>query len=214
MELIDKLSDIRRDYTKESFNEKSADANPFIQFKVWFQDAVDIEMLEPNAFVLSTVSAEGKPSSRVLLLKNVDERGFIFYSNYESRKGQEIDGNPNAAFLFYWDKLERQVRIEGKLEKVTFDESNTYFQTRPYASRLGAWASRQSEVLKNRFTLMRKVAELMVKYKTEVPLPPFWGGYRLIPDYFEFWQGRASRLHDRIAYRKHAEVWEKVRLYP
>ena len=214
MQLIDKLSDIRRDYTKESFNEKSADANPFIQFKQWFQDAVDIKMLEPNAFVLSTVSAENKPSSRVVLLKNADERGFVFFTNYESRKGLEINENDNVSFLFYWDKLERQIRIEGVLEKISAEESNAYFQTRPYSSRLGAWASKQSEVLKSRFTLMRKVAELMVKFKTDVPLPPFWGGYRLLPEYFEFWQGRSSRLHDRIAYKKNNSNCERFRLYP
>jgi len=214
LELINKLSDIRRDYTKESFSEKTALANPFEQFKIWFEEAVGAEMLEPNALVLSTVGKNMKPSSRVLLLKNVDERGFIFYTNYESRKGREIEENPNASILFYWDKLEKQVRIEGILEKITSEESYTYFQTRPYSSRLGAWASKQSEVLKSRFTLMRKVAELMIKYKNDVPLPPFWGGYRLIPDAFEFWQGRASRLHDRIKYSKNTTSWKIERLSP
>ncbi len=214
MDLIENLSDIRHDYTRGSFTEKNALKDPFEQFKSWFQDAIAVKMLDPNALVLSTATKEGKPSSRVLLLKNVDERGFVFFTNYEGRKGKEIDENPNVSMLFYWDKLERQIRIEGKLEKITPEESDAYFQTRPYSSRLGAWASKQSEVLKSRFTLIRQVAEYMFKFKNDVPLPPFWGGYRLIPEVFEFWQGRSSRLHDRIRYFKEGDSWKTERLYP
>jgi pyridoxamine 5'-phosphate oxidase len=148
------------------------------------------------------------------LLKNYDERGFVFFTNYESRKGIELNENPYATLLFFWDKLERQIRIEGSIEKITEEESGDYFQTRDYTARIGAWASEQSKPLSGRFKLMRKVISLMTKYPKEVPLPPFWGGYRLIPDVYEFWQGRQSRLHDRIRYFKDGEIWRKERLYP
>jgi pyridoxamine 5'-phosphate oxidase len=188
--------------------------NPFIQFEKWFDEAIKAEMLEPNAMVLSTVSNENKPSSRVLLLKKLDDKGFIFFTNYESRKGNEIANNPNASLLFYWDQLERQIRIEGIIEKITFEESDDYFQTRPYTSRIGAWASKQSQLLKSRTILVKDAAFLMAKYKTHVPLPPFWGGYRLIPTAIEFWQGRDSRLHDRIKYELIENEWQICRLYP
>ncbi len=208
------ISKIRREYNSGSFNEANAEKDPFTQFKTWFDDAMSVNLIEPTAMILSTSSKEGVPSSRVLLLKHFDSRGFVFFSNYESRKGREIEINPNAAMLFFWDRLERQIRIEGTVEKISQEESNEYFQTRPYKSRLGAWASKQSEILPKRFTLIRKVASLMLKYPVNVPLPPFWGGYRLIPNTFEFWQGRENRLHDRIRYQKSGEDWIISRLYP
>ncbi|MCX7735948.1 MAG: pyridoxamine 5'-phosphate oxidase [Candidatus Kapabacteria bacterium] len=214
MSIFESLDNLRRDYTKDSFNEKTALKNPFEQFKVWFDDAVNYPMMEPNAMALSTVNSEGKPSSRIVLLKRYDENGFVFFTNYESRKGKELEKNPYASLLFYWDRLERQIRIEGITEKISNEESDDYFQSRPYESRLGAWASKQSEVLPSRFTLIREVAKLLVKYPAKVPLPPFWGGYRLKPDVFEFWQGRPSRLHDRIRYSKRGELWVIERLYP
>lgn len=209
------ISSIRHDYGKFKLDEKTINKNPFEQFEIWFNQALEGDFADPNAFALSTVNGEGKPSSRILLLKGFDERGFVFYTNYESRKGQELQINPNAAMLFFWDKFERQVRIEGRIEKLTAEESNQYFQSRPYTSRLGAWASEQSKVLKSRFSLMRKVAMLMLKYPTNVPLPPHWGGYRLIPEQFEFWQGRPSRLHDRFRYSLLPQGdWQIDRLYP
>ena len=214
MSIFESLDNLRKDYTKDSFNEKTAQKNPFEQFKVWFDDAVNFPMMEPNAMALSTVSSDGRPSSRIVLLKRYDENGFVFFTNYESRKGKELETNPYASLLFYWDKLERQIRIEGITEKISIEESDDYFQSRPYESRLGAWASKQSEVLPSRFTLIREVAKLLVKYPAKVPLPPFWGGYRLKPDMFEFWQGRPSRLHDRIRYSNRGGLWIIERLYP
>ena len=214
MSVIDSLFQLRRDYTKGKFDETTASDSPFEQFKIWFQDAMDAGLTEPNAMIVSTVSKENKPSSRVLLIKKVDDKGFAFFTNYESRKGMEIENNPSGSILFYWDKVERQVRIEGRIEKVTPEESDEYFQTRPYESRLGAWASKQSQILTSRFKLLKEVAIIMSKYPVHVPLPPFWGGYRLVPEYFEFWQGRESRLHDRIVYEKINNSWNKMRLYP
>ncbi|MBI5324104.1 MAG: pyridoxamine 5'-phosphate oxidase [Ignavibacteriae bacterium] len=209
------ISNLRRDYTKGSFSEKSAKVNPFEQFKLWFDEMLTMEMLEPTAFVLSTSTKEGKPSSRVLLLKQFDESGFVFYTNYDSRKGKELAENPFGAMLFFWDKLERQVRIEGRIEKLSLEESDKYFQTRPYTSKLGTWASKQSSPLSSRFKLIRKVVQYMTKYPVNVPLPPNWGGYKLIPTAFEFWQGRESRLHDRLQYNKNDKGnWIITRLYP
>ncbi len=212
---MNNLEDIRRDYRKYKLDEDSVNQNPISQFNLWMENAVSSELIEPTAFVLSTVNKDSKPSSRVLLLKGIDDKGLIFYTNYESRKGTELAENPNAAMLFFWDILERQVRIEGQVEKLSYEESEQYFKSRPYTSRLGAWASKQSQVLKSRFTLMRKVAMLMMKYPVNVPLPEFWGGYRLIPEYFEFWQGRESRLHDRIRYYNQTDgIWQIDRLSP
>lgn len=212
--MIEKLFDLRRDYTSRQFNESIAKDSPFEQFKLWFDEVSQTNFLEPNAMVLTTANKDAKPSSRVLLLKQFDENGFVFFTNYESRKGREMAENPNANLLFYWDILERQVRIEGTVSKISRAESEEYFKTRPYTSRLGAWASKQSEPLKTRFTLIREVAKIMSKYPLEVPLPPFWGGYRLVPTQFEFWQGRSSRLHDRIQYFLENDSWKKIRLYP
>ncbi len=209
------LQSLRKDYGKGAFNEKVALNNPIEQFKLWFDEALKSSIQEPNAMVLTTASKEGIPSSRVVLLKAFDERGFVFYTNYNSKKGRELQENPHACLLFYWDILERQVRINGIVEKISEEESNEYFQTRPYLSKIGAWASNQSEPLSSRFALMRKVFQFTLKFPNYVPLPPHWGGYRLIPNYFEFWQGRESRLHDRICYELQSDnSWKKYRLYP
>lgn len=211
---MEDVSQIRRDYKKNKLDEHSVPIEPFSFFDKWMQEALQGNFLEPTAFVLSTVSKDNKPSSRVLLLKGYDETGFMFYTNYTSKKGQDIESNDNVAMLFFWDQYERQIRIEGKVEKLTQEESNNYFQSRPYTSRIGAWASKQSQILKSRFTLIRAAAKYMLKYKTEVPLPEFWGGYKVKPVSIEFWQGRESRLHDRIKYIKNNDNWEIVRLYP
>lgn len=213
--LLKVLQSLRRDYTQGKFNESTAKDDPHEQFAEWFNEALHSNFLEPNAMVVSTVGKDNIPSSRVVLLKKFDKSGFVFYTNYESQKGIEIEVNPNVSLLFYWDKLERQVRITGKAHKISTEESNEYFATRPYLSKIGAWASRQSSPLKSRFTLMREVANITLKFPFEVPLPPFWGGFRVVANYFEFWQGRPSRLHDRIAYYLQSNgTWKKQRLYP
>ena len=208
------LSQLRRDYGKFFLNEESIDKDPFNQFQAWFDEALKGDFPDPNAFVLSTAGKDCKPSSRVLLLKGFDHRGFVFFTNYESRKSREIAENPKGSMLFFWDKLERQVRIEGIIEKISHEDSETYFKTRAYLSRLGAWASEQSRPLKSRFALMRKVALAAIKFPSEVPLPPHWGGYILRPEGFEFWQGRSNRLHDRFSYKLSNGNWEIWRLYP
>lgn len=214
MSIFKSLFDMRRDYGKTAFNEDVAEKNPFNQFENWFNEAIEAEFLDVNAMTVSTSTKNGVPSSRVVLLKSWNQSGFVFFTNYKSRKGRELDENPHASILFFWDKLERQIRIDGIVEKISEVESDNYFKTRPYESRLGAWASNQSAVLKSRFTLLREVAGLMIKYPVDVPLPPFWGGYRLIPIEFEFWQGRPSRLHDRIRYKKEFDNWIIERLSP
>ncbi|MGQ9819499.1 MAG: pyridoxamine 5'-phosphate oxidase [Candidatus Kapaibacteriales bacterium] len=209
------LYHLRREYDKESFSEKNSKDDPFEQFEIWFKQVLEENFLEPTAMVLSTATKDGIPSARVVLLKRFDREGFVFFTNYNSQKGREIAENPNASLLFYWDRLERQVRINGVIIQIQPEESDEYFQTRPYFSKIGAWASKQSEPLKSRFALLREVVRYSLKFPNYVPLPPFWGGYRLIPNYFEFWQGRKSRLHDRIAYRKNPDgSWTKQRLSP
>ena len=208
------LFDLRQDYARGKFDEKSLMTNPFEQFDKWFTEAVDAGAPEPNALVLSTATPDGKPSSRVLLLKSFDERGFVFFTNYEGRKGEEISANPYGSMLFFWQSLERQVRIDGRIEKISTEDSEKYFVTRPYTSRVGAWASKQSRPLKSRYTLIKEVAKLMAKYPINVPLPPFWGGYRLVPEEIEFWQGRPSRLHDRFRYTLTDGLWTPTRLAP
>jgi len=211
---MEDVSQIRKDYKKFKLDIESTSDNPFEQFNKWMDDALNGGFLEPTAFVLSTVSIDNKPSSRVLLLKGIEPDGYIFYTNYESRKGNELKHNNNAAMLFFWDKFERQVRIEGKIEKINREQSQKYFNSRPYTSQIGAWASEQSKELKSRFTLLRRAAQYMLKFKNQVPLPDFWGGYKLFPDRFEFWQGRESRMHDRIVYLIENGKLYKKRLYP
>lgn len=209
-------ADLRQEYIAKEFDMKDCDLNPFTQFEKWFADIMRLNIPDPNAFILCTSTKEGKPSSRIMLLKGVDDKGFVFYTNYLSRKSKEILQNPNAAFLFFFKELHRQVRIEGKLEKVSREESEEYFKSRPLESRIGAWASIQSSVITNRQELEDKVKKYTEEYSNkEVPLPDFWGGFRLIPEYFEFWQGRESRLHDRIAYTKSSgKSWKIERLSP
>ncbi|MCW3101723.1 MAG: Pyridoxamine 5-phosphate oxidase [Bacteroidetes bacterium] len=208
------INSLRHDFLKESLDEKDVHKNPVTQFSKWFREAVDAKVNEPNAMSLSTVSAEGKPSSRIVLLRNFDESGFVFYTNYTSRKGEEIMANPNAALLFFWPELERQVRIEGVLKKQTEADSDLYFNSRPRGSRLGAWTSTQSKVIANRTVLDEEYAKLDKKYRGEVPRPPHWGGYVLAPRSIEFWQGRPSRLHDRILYTLENDDWKIERLAP
>ena len=211
------IASLRRSYSLQSLEENQVAANPFDQFKTWFDQALAGQITEPNAMTLATVNSDGRPSARTVLLKGFDERGFVFYTNYLSRKGQEIAENPFGALLFCWLDLERQIRIEGKIEKVSPEESLAYFITRPKSSQIGAWASPQSQVIPGRKVLEDKQAELSETYAASesLPLPPHWGGYVLRPDYFEFWQGRESRLHDRVVYSKNEDKnWVINRLAP
>lgn len=211
------LADMRRDYTRDGLSEEQAPSEPFALFQSWFDDAVKTEQLpvEPNAMTLATVDEQGHPHCRVLLLKGLDERGFTFFSNYESAKGQHLAARPFAAMTFFWPALERQVRIEGRVEKVSAEESDAYFQVRPLGSRIGAWASPQSRVIRDRGELQQLLAETEQRFLDQAPeCPPHWGGYRLLPERIEFWQGRASRLHDRLNYRLVEGGWQRERLAP
>ena len=209
------LARVRKEYSRHALDETGVDLNPLVQFHRWYKEANEAELSEPNAMVLATASLEGRPSARIVLLKGADERGFMFYTNYEGRKSIELTANPQAALLFFWGQLERQVRIEGTVERTTKQESEEYFKTRPLESRLSAWASKQSSVVPSRDFLEQKLLDLRLRYTSqEIPLPPFWGGFRLQPEVFEFWQGRENRLHDRIRYSLHGGVWEIERLSP
>ena len=211
------LADMRRDYTRDGLSEAQAPLEPFALFEQWFADAVKTEQLpvEPNAMTLATVDAEGRPHCRVLLLKGLDARGFTFFSNYDSAKGRHLAANPYAAMTFFWPSLERQVRIEGRVERVTADECDAYFQVRPLGSRLGAWASPQSRVIADRAELEALLAETEQRFLDRAPhCPPHWGGYRLLPERIEFWQGRSSRLHDRLNFRLQGANWLRERLAP
>lgn len=189
-------------------------ADPFVFFHDWYKEAFEKGEREPNAMVLSTVNDEHKPSSRILYLKELSTEGFVFFSNYNSRKGKDVQANWYASVLFFWPGLERQVRVEGIIEKVSAETSDAYFASRPRGSQLGAWASHQSETLENRSELEARLSELAEKFPLEVPRPPHWGGYVLLPEHFEFWQGRPSRLHDRICYQKQGDTWDIHRLNP
>ena len=208
------LAALRKDYARETLDEGAVDRDPMKQFAAWMAEAIGAQVPEPTAMTVSTVGANARPSARICLLKGADARGFVFFTNYESRKGRELAKNPAAALTFMWKELERQVRIEGAVEKVTAEESSAYYLTRPLGSRIGAWASPQSEAIENRGWLERRWAELSAKYGESPACPPHWGGYRVIPDYLEFWQGRQSRLHDRIVYKREGERWAIARLAP
>ena len=211
------LSDMRRDYTRDGLCESQAPLDPFKLFRQWLSQAVETEQppVEANAMTLATVDADGRPHCRVLLLKGLDEQGFTFFGNYESAKGEQLAARPFAAMTFFWPGLERQVRIEGRVERLSSEESAAYYQQRPLGSRLGAWASPQSRVVADRSALQQLVAVTEARFAgQEPPCPPLWGGYRLLPDRLEFWQGRPSRLHDRLNYRLNDGQWLRERLAP
>ena len=198
----------------EELKKPTVDKNPVKQFAKWYKTVLKSGLKEPTAMTLATASKGGVPSARTVLLKGYDEKGFLFFTNYGSRKGRELSENPFAELLFYWMDLRKQVRISGRVEKISKEESKKYFKTRPLNSQIGAWVSRQSEIIPDRKFLEEKYKEYSEKYKEDVPLPPFWGGFRLIPERFEFWQGRENRLHDRICYLKKNGEWEIMRLAP
>lgn len=209
-----KIADLRQEYMRESLDETDAADDPLVQFDAWFNEAIRAEMPMLNAMTLATVSATGQPAARIVLLKGVDARGFVFYTNYESRKGRELAVNPRAALLFYWIELEREVRVEGRVEQVTARESDEYFASRPLGSRHAAIASPQSAVVANRTVLEHRFAEADRMHGDTPARPPHWGGYRLLPDAIEFWQGRPNRLHDRLLYTRAAGGWTITRLAP
>jgi pyridoxamine 5'-phosphate oxidase len=208
------VAHLRKDYSLKSLDERDVDPDPLAQFGKWLDEAIRAEALEPTAMNLSTVDARGRPAGRIMLLKGVDDRGFVFFSNYGSRKGRDLAAHPSAALTFLWKELERQVRVEGAIEKVDAAESDAYYEVRPLGSRIGAWASPQSDVVESRLWLESRVEEFSAKFGEHPPRPPHWGGYRVIPDALEFWQGRQSRLHDRIAYRLENGKWARSRLAP
>ncbi len=208
------LADLRRDYARESLTERDVDPDPIRQFEKWFEQAQRSEMIEPNAMTLATSTRDGRPSARVVLLKSVSANGFVFFTDYRSRKGSELEANPFVSLCFWWGDLQRQVRVTGTVARATREESEAYFHTRPHGSQIGAWASHQSASLDSRETLEKEVARLEREHLGEVPLPPHWGGYRVTPDSIEFWQGRPSRLHDRIVFARESGKWKIGRLSP
>ena len=209
------LADLRKSYERAELDETASDADPLKQFEAWLQQALSAQVPEASAMTLATVGDGGRPSTRVVLLKGCDARGLVWYTNYESRKGRELADHPFAALQFHWVELERVVRIEGRVQKVDDAESDAYFRSRPLDSRIGAWASPQSQVIPSRATLVANAAKFGARYALNPPRPPHWGGYRLVPDRWEFWQGRKSRLHDRLRYRlDEASQWVRERLAP
>ncbi len=208
------IADLRKSYERGELDESASLADPLQQFDLWMKQALSAELPEPNAMTVATVGADGRPSTRVVLIKGYDERGIVWFTNYDSRKGQELAGHPYAALQFHWVELERVVRIEGRVEKVDAAESDAYFKTRPLDSRIGAWASPQSRVIESRAVLVANAARYGAQFLLNPPRPPHWGGYRLVPDRWEFWQGRKSRLHDRLRYRQDGGQWVRERLAP
>jgi pyridoxamine 5'-phosphate oxidase len=211
----DKIANLRREWSSRKLDESNVNSNPIGQFSEWMQEAIDADLLDVNAMTLATADKNGVPSARIVLLKSIDKKGLVFFTNYESNKGKDLAENPKASVVFFWKELERQVRVTGTVERILKKESEEYFKSRPYESQISAWASNQSSEVKSRKELEEKFAELKNKYPVKkVPLPDFWGGYRINPDRFEFWQGRPNRLHDRIAYIKERGKWKIVRLAP
>ncbi|MDA0635041.1 pyridoxamine 5'-phosphate oxidase [Nonomuraea sp. MCN248] len=208
------LAGLRRSYVGEPLLETAVAADPVVQFTTWFQEALEAGLPEPNAMVVATASAGGRPSARTVLLKEYDERGFVFYTNYESRKGRDLAENPRASLLFPWHPIRRQVRVEGTVTRLSHEESAAYFASRPYGSRIGAWASRQSAVVRSREVLDARYEELSARWPEEPPVPDFWGGYLVTPREVEFWQGRMDRMHDRLRYRRGQGGWVLERLAP
>lgn len=214
-ELSSKIAQLRQEYSAEPLTKESVDKNPFQQFENWFNEALKAEILEPNAMTLATASKDGLPSARTVLLKHFDDKGFTFFTNYGSTKAKELEENPNAALLFAWLPLQRQIKIQGRAEKISTADSLKYFMSRPEGSQLGAWVSEQSSVISSRSLLANKLEEMKQKFKNkEIPLPSFWGGYKVIPTKIEFWQGQPSRLHDRIQFKLVDGDWKIERLAP
>ena len=208
------IADLRKSYERDELDESASAADPLLQFQRWFDQALAAELPEPTAMTLATVGADGRPSTRVVLVKGIDARGLVWYTNYESRKGRELAHLSLAALQFHWVELERVVRIEGAVQKTSAAESDAYYASRPLDSRLGAWASPQSQVISSRAVLVAAAAKAALQYALQPPRPPHWGGYRLVPDRWEFWQGRKSRLHDRLRYRLEGGAWVRERLAP
>ena len=209
------IADLRKSYERAELNEDASSAAPGQQFSKWLEEAISAQLPEPNAMTLATVGSDLRPSTRVVLIKGLDERGIVWFTNYDSRKGRELAGNPHAALQFHWVELERVVRIEGRVEKISDEESDAYFHSRPLDSRIGAWASPQSEVISGRGVLVANAAKFGAQFLLQPPRPPHWGGYRLLADRWEFWQGRRSRLHDRLRYTQQAGGdWLRERLAP
>jgi pyridoxamine 5'-phosphate oxidase len=208
------IADLRKSYEKAELSEDASAADPLKQFERWLNEAIQSEVPEPNAMTVATVASNMRPSTRVVLIKGYDERGIVWYTNYDSRKGKELAGNPFAALQFHWVELERVVRIEGRMEKISDAESDAYFHSRPLDSRIGAWASPQSQVIDGRGVLVTNAAKYAAQFMLNPPRPPHWGGYRLVPDEWQFWQGRKSRLHDRLRYRLNEGNWLRERLAP